>query len=109
MTPKFKLDNRRCAYHVEDPYLTLPIPMLETYRAISDEGIKVTIDGHGADELFSGYGHLKSALHLSNVSQTAELVSIINSLKTGNYSNKFDNAKINFVIQKLGLIWYLFL
>ena len=90
-------------YHVEDPYLTLPIPMLETYRAISNAGIKVTIDGHGADELFSGYGHLKSAIHSSNVNQTAELVSIINSLQTGNYSHKIDNVKINFVKQKLGL------
>ena len=42
-------------YQVEDPYLTLPIPMLETYRAISNADIKVTLDGHGADELFSGY------------------------------------------------------
>jgi len=43
-------------YRVEDPYLTLPVPMLETYREISNRGIKVTLDGHGADELLSGYG-----------------------------------------------------
>ena len=78
-------------YQVEDPYLTLPLPMLATYRAISNSGIKVTLDGHGADELFSGYGHLKSALKSSNPKETIELVSIINSLKTGEYisENKY--------------------
>ena len=35
-------------YQVEDPFVTLPLPMLETYRAISNAGIKVTVDGHGA-------------------------------------------------------------
>ena len=41
-------------YQIEDPNLTLPLPMLATYRAISNSGIKVTLDGQGADELFSG-------------------------------------------------------
>ena len=60
-------------YQVEDPYLTLPLPMLATYRAISNSGIKVTLDGHGADELFSGYGHLTSAFKSSNPKETTEL------------------------------------
>lgn len=42
-------------YLCEDPYITSPIPFLQTYRAIRDAGIKVTLDGHGADELFGGY------------------------------------------------------
>jgi asparagine synthase (glutamine-hydrolysing) len=88
-------------YQVEDPYLTLPFPMLETYRAISKAGIKVTIDGHGADELFSGYGNLKSAFKSSNLKQTSELVSIINSLKSGDFRLTTGNIKMNFVKQKL--------
>ena len=88
-------------YQVEDPYLTLPLPMLETYRAISKSGIKVTIDGHGADELFSGYGHLKTALHSSNIKQTAEVISIINSLQSGENIPITDNMNINFIKQKL--------
>ena len=88
-------------YQVEDPYLTLPLPMLETYRAISKAGIKVTLDGHGADELFSGYGHLESAFKSSNLKQGAELVSIINSLKSGNYETKSENMKINFIKKRL--------
>lgn len=78
-------------YQVEDPYLTLPTPMLATYRAISNAGIKVTLDGHGADELFSGYGHINTALKMANPMQTAELVAIIKSLDSGSYSPDFGN------------------
>jgi asparagine synthase (glutamine-hydrolysing) len=57
--------------------------MLETYRAISKAGIKVTLDGHGADELFSGYGHLEYAFKDANSNQARELNAIIQSLTTG--------------------------
>ena len=96
---KWSLDE--AFYQVEDPFVTLPLPMLETYRAISNAGIKVTVDGHGADELFSGYGHLNSAFKSSNLKQTAELVSIINSLESGKYVLNGKNMKINFIKQKL--------
>ncbi len=43
-------------YLCEEPYITSPVPFLQTYGAIRDAGIKVTLDGHGADELFGGYG-----------------------------------------------------
>lgn len=42
-------------YICEEPYLTSPIPFMQTYGSIVDNGIKVTVDGHGADELFGGY------------------------------------------------------
>ncbi len=49
-------------YYCEDLYLTPPIPMIMTYAAVKEHGVTVTIDGHGADELFSGYGHLLESL-----------------------------------------------
>lgn len=49
-------------YMFEDLYITSPIPMIATYGAVKQNGISVTLDGHGADELFSGYGHLLNAL-----------------------------------------------
>lgn len=49
-----KLD--RYLYLFEELYLTSPIPMIQTYKAVKEYGVSVTIDGHGADELFSGYG-----------------------------------------------------
>ena len=49
-------------YLFEEIFITSPIPMLATYGAVREHRVKVTIDGHGADELFSGYGHLREAL-----------------------------------------------
>ncbi len=47
-------------YLFEELYWTTPIPMIDIYRSVADDGVKVTIDGHGADELLSGYdGFLK--------------------------------------------------
>lgn len=48
-----KLDEM--VYLFEDVYLTSPIPMMLLYRALKEDGTVVTIDGHGADELFGGY------------------------------------------------------
>lgn len=41
----------------EDIYLTSPIPMVEIYKTIKRNGVTVSIDGHGADELLSSYGN----------------------------------------------------
>jgi asparagine synthase (glutamine-hydrolysing) len=78
-------------YQTEDPYITFPLPMLETYRAISKKGIKVTLDGHGADELFIGYGDMPSFFSPKNINLFIELNSIQESTRTGNYlPNTFD-------------------
>ncbi|MCR5222283.1 MAG: asparagine synthase (glutamine-hydrolyzing) [Lachnospiraceae bacterium] len=42
-------------YLFEDIYLTSPIPMMLLYGSLYKHGTYVTIDGHGADELFGGY------------------------------------------------------
>ncbi|MCR5420168.1 MAG: asparagine synthase (glutamine-hydrolyzing) [Lachnospiraceae bacterium] len=42
-------------YIFEDVYLTSPIPMMLLYGALREDNTLVTIDGHGADELFGGY------------------------------------------------------
>ena len=36
-------------------YVTSPIPMMLLYGELKRDGTVVTIDGHGADELFGGY------------------------------------------------------
>jgi asparagine synthase (glutamine-hydrolysing) len=41
----------------EELYLTSPIPMIEIYKTIKQNGVTVSLDGHGADELLSGYGN----------------------------------------------------
>lgn len=42
-------------FNFEEVYLTSPIPMMELYHALREDRTLVTIDGHGADELFGGY------------------------------------------------------
>ena len=83
---------------VEDPYLTLPYPMLNTYSAVKSQGINVTLDGHGADELFSGYGHLKYAIASAfNIKSIRELIAIDKSTSTGIFSDKERNIKRKWV------------
>jgi asparagine synthase (glutamine-hydrolysing) len=72
-------------WQTEDPYMTLPIPHLFAYRAIADLGIKVTLDGHGADELFCGYVHLRSAFQNASRDESAELLAIERSLSGAPY------------------------
>lgn len=48
-------DLDRFFYLFEDLYITSPIPFMLTYGAVKAHGISVTLDGHGADELFAGY------------------------------------------------------
>lgn len=42
-------------FKFEELYITSPFPMMQTYSAMREKGILVTLDGHGADELFCGY------------------------------------------------------
>ena len=42
-------------YQFEDLYITSPIPFMQTYAAVKAAGVSVTLDGHGADEIFGGY------------------------------------------------------
>jgi asparagine synthase (glutamine-hydrolysing) len=39
----------------EEVYIAAPSPFMEVYRCIREAGTVVTLDGHGADELFGGY------------------------------------------------------
>jgi asparagine synthase (glutamine-hydrolysing) len=48
-------DLDRYLYLFEDLYITSPIPFMLTYGAVKAHGTTVTLDGHGADELFAGY------------------------------------------------------
>lgn len=48
-----KLDNY--LYLFEDLFISSPIPFMQTYEGVKQHGVSVTLDGHGADELFGGY------------------------------------------------------
>ncbi|HEV2815933.1 MAG TPA: asparagine synthase (glutamine-hydrolyzing) [Allosphingosinicella sp.] len=42
-------------FDLDDVYLGLPTAAWKTYRHVRQSGIKVTLDGHGADELMGAY------------------------------------------------------
>lgn len=65
-------------YMFEELYITSPIPMLMTYDAVKVHGTKVTLDGHGADELFNGYSHILDALvdAGTNINKVQEILNI---------------------------------
>ena len=65
-------DLEKSLYFFEELYITSPIPMMEVYSKIKKNGITVSIDGHGADELLCGYNE-----------------TILNSLFDSYKSNKF--------------------
>jgi len=61
-TRQFEVFNKMLATHGE-PIMLLPlIHAYEISEAVRDDGIKVVLNGNGADELFYGYtGHLRTA------------------------------------------------
>ena len=66
--------------------------MLSLYNSISKNNIKVTLDGHGADEMFSGYGHLAALIDTKSYKISNQILKILGSLETGYFnSNKTHN------------------
>jgi asparagine synthase (glutamine-hydrolysing) len=74
---------RKSIWQTEDPYLTPPMPHLEAYRAMAQDGVKVTVDGHGADELFSGYGHLAAGVSLARIDETHDVLQVMRGMSYG--------------------------
>ncbi len=54
--PRASLDKLNHYFYLfEELYITSPIPMIQLYGAMRQGGVIVTLDGHGADEMFVGY------------------------------------------------------
>ena len=51
----------RIIYDFEEITATLPAPIWSIYRELRREGVVVSLDGHGADELLGGYTHYTQA------------------------------------------------
>lgn len=92
-------------YLFEEVYHTTPIPMMEIYGAERKDGTIVTLDGHGADELFGGYGFdVYKALFNKNIS-LKEMINIIDTyqgLFENNDAAKAPDSNINIIYHVLG-------
>ena len=93
-------------YKFEELYITSPIPMLMTYGGVKQNGTTVTLDGHGADELFSGYGHLLEALWDSkfNIKGTMDILNThVDTLSSNSQFGKADKFSIylNYMARKI--------
>ena len=69
-------------YYFEELYITSPIPMMRTYSAIREQGVTVSIDGHGADEMMSGYGTDMLEALLDAGIQAGQIADIIDTYRT---------------------------
>ncbi len=99
--PVSGIDNlEKYLYYCEELYITSPIPMIETYKAIRNNGVVVSIDGHGADELFSGYGHLPYAL-LDAGHQLGKVKGVLSAMQA---MQEFDTKQLT--KQKYDWAWY---
>jgi asparagine synthase (glutamine-hydrolysing) len=76
----------RVIYDCEDIYSTLPAPIWAIYREMRRDGVVVSLDGHGCDEMLAGYGHhLRTALRttggfLRTPSRTLDLIDTLYNL-----------------------------
>ncbi len=92
-------------YLFEEVYHTSPIPMMEIYRSERNDGTIVTLDGHGADELFGGYGFdVYKALYNKGLSlnDALRIIDTYQGLFEGNETAKHPDTKAKILFQVLG-------
>lgn len=89
-------------YLFEELFYAPVIPFVQLYKKIKDNKVTVSIDGHGADELFAGYPFdMDSALidSLPKLSEFRTVLSAINNSSGKNvntdYTNKMKYALLN--------------
>jgi asparagine synthase (glutamine-hydrolysing) len=76
----------RLLYDFEDIYVTLPAPIWAIYRELRRDGVVVSLDGHGADEMLGGYNqYAETALRetrglVRSPSRTLDLVNTLHHL-----------------------------
>ena len=84
-------------YLCEHMYSTSPIPFMQTYGQIAKDGIKVTIDGHGADELFGGYQFdlIYALAGAKNECDFNQILDTYNNMVFSYMKMDYKNAKMN--------------
>lgn len=86
------------AYLFEEIYYAPTIPFVQLYRKIKEKGIKVSIDGHGADELFAGYAFdMEFALpdNLLKFKKFNDILNLINEARNNNNKDVINKIKFS--------------
>lgn len=75
-------------YFFEEVDATSPIPMSLIYKSIKESGVTVSLDGHGVDESYSGYGMsiLEALLDTSNPRHIIDILDTYNNLHPKEFS-----------------------
>jgi asparagine synthase (glutamine-hydrolysing) len=94
-----KLENY--LYLFEELYLTSPIPMTDLYGSVKASGVTVTIDGHGADELFAGYGQDIFRAFIDSGVNFKDIQNILNT-----YKGLRDIEDVQIIKEKVDLYTY---
>jgi len=98
-------------YYFEEIYYTPPYPMSENYKSMKEKGVKVSLDGHGADELFCGYRNFMFLSFLDcglNYKKIKEITKTYNETYSYNFSQHYDKRTPLLSYLKTQL-WYRFL
>lgn len=89
-------------YQFEELFYAPVIPFVQLYEKIKKSHVTVSIDGHGADELFAGYPFDMAAGlvdSLPNISEFKRILEAINNVsgqdKNSDYKNKMKFALLN--------------
>jgi asparagine synthase (glutamine-hydrolysing) len=85
----------------EDPYITYPIPPIDLYANMANSGFKVSFDGHGVDELLSGYGDIRFAMGDANISDLRSIVRASNGTMGYDDPTLHFNDVVFFILSKL--------
>ncbi len=89
-------------YLFEEIYITSPIPFMLTYGAMHKQGVKVTLDGHGSDELFGGYpsNHINALVDAGlNIAKVKMILDT--------YYDSYPRDSAQFRLLPRGLLWFL--
>lgn len=98
-------------YLFEEIYPTSPVPMMELYRSVREHNVKVTLDGHGADELFSSYGRslfitfFDAGLNFRSILEIIKTFNGLNDIEVSNKNHRADlTTYFKFMYRNLGLM-----
>lgn len=96
--PEGSLDGLEDALHLhEDLYITSPVPIMSVYGAMRRAGVVVSLDGHGGDELLTGYSESPMTAY-PDCRGLGDVLNLIATMR-GMYGDDY--------IGRHGVAWYL--